>query len=92
MAPLEDVVSTADIFITTTGNKDIIMVRCRGGMVDGWHPGAELGARQVTAGTRSPAKSSPATRNSRVPCWFGSPGSGLQDRVARQKLFGAPKA
>lgn len=28
MAPLEDVVSSADIFITTTGNKDIIMVRC----------------------------------------------------------------
>lgn len=26
VAPLEDVVSTADIFITTTGNKDIIMV------------------------------------------------------------------
>ena len=27
VAPLEDVVSSADIFITTTGNKDIIMVR-----------------------------------------------------------------
>ncbi len=26
VAPLEDVVSSADIFITTTGNKDIIMV------------------------------------------------------------------
>jgi adenosylhomocysteinase len=26
VAPMEDVLSTADIFITTTGNKDIIMV------------------------------------------------------------------
>jgi adenosylhomocysteinase len=26
VAPLEDVVGSADIFITTTGNKDIIMV------------------------------------------------------------------
>lgn len=30
VAPLEDCVASADIFITTTGNKDIIMVRCRG--------------------------------------------------------------
>ena len=31
VAPLEDVLETADIFITTTGNKDILMATGGGG-------------------------------------------------------------